>query len=121
MAEGKHLEAADGAFHALVAVLAAGALLGLLHILGGQHAEDGGLAVFQAYFHNAVGDSLRDELEMAGLALDDAADADDRVHVVTVRHHHIGAGGEFIAARHIFHKDVLRGDALLDQGFAGSF
>ena len=78
--EGNHLEAADRTFNALVAVAATGAVFRLLHVVAGEHAEDDGHLLLKVELHDALGGGLRDELEMSGLSLDDASDADDAIY-----------------------------------------
>ena len=75
----EHLQTRCCGLHALVAMLATRTVGGLLGGVAGKHAEDDRHSVFDAHLGNAVGHRLRDELEVAGLALDDAAETDDGI------------------------------------------
>ena len=112
--EGEHLEGRDGAFDTFVTMLATGAVEGLLHSVGGEDAEDDGAFMFDGHIRDALRDGLADKLKVTGLALDDAADADDGIGILGIEHD-VGSRREFKGAGDTPHYEVFLFDAVFEE------
>ncbi len=117
--EVQHLDGRQRGLFAFVAVFAAGAVEGLLFVEGGQHAEDDGLTGLDVYFGDAVGYSLADVIEVWGLALDDAAQAEYGVDVLFFGLPE-GAEGELEGAWYVLADDVFFPDTVFEQRLYGA-
>ena len=118
--QGDHFDGGRGGFVAFIAELAAGAVEGLLLVVRGQHAESDGHVPAELHLLYAHGDALAYEVEVAGVALDDAAEHDDGIDV-GVFGEVLGAHGEFESTGHPFDADLFVGAAGGVQGGDGAF
>ncbi len=100
-------------------MLSAGAVEGLLLGVGSEHAEDEGLAGSEAEVGQPLGNGLADVLVVVGLALDDAAEANDGVWVFLAVQHP-GSGGQFEGAGHLHGVDVFWAGAVPEQRLVAS-
>ena len=114
-----HLDGYDGALVALVAEAASGADECLLHVVGGEQAEDHGDVVCGVEACNALRDALTDVVEMGCLAADDAAEDDDGV-IAVVESHLKSSIDELEGAGNSLHMDVLGQRAMLLEGAAAT-
>ena len=74
-----HLDGGEGTLGAFVAEGAAGAVCGLLMIVGGEDAEDDGYVAVAVEQRNALGDALAYVIEVRRATADDAAEDDDNI------------------------------------------
>lgn len=114
-----HFDGAVGGFGALVAHLAAGAVEGLFHGVGGEDAVHDGDAGFAGGAGEALGVFASDVIKVGRIAADDAAETDDGVEA--------GRTGEvsdedrhFPCARHAKDLDMVAGGAGAGEGFEGA-
>ena len=114
-----HLDGAQGAVVALVARLGAGALDGLLDVLGGEDAEEDGDTAVQTHGGDALGDLVAHVVVVAGGAPDDGAQADDGV-VLAALGHLGGDEGDLEGAGHPGYVDVLLLHVVADQAVHGA-
>lgn len=110
-----HLEGGDGTLYTFVAVFAASAVKGLLHIVGGEHTKDHGTVMLQRYVGDALRYRLADKLKMTGVALYDAAYADDGVDLVVVLKYNVGGRRELKGSGHVIDEKVLLLNAIGSQ------
>ena len=96
-------------------MFAAGAIAGLLLIVGGQQAEDEGLGVHHAQVGQGVCHRGIDIFVVAGLALDYATQADDGIGLFVVGKD-AGASRQLERTRHLDSFDICFGGTVLDQG-----
>src|SRR5690606_38924042 len=82
----QHLNRRQRRLFSLVPMLAAGAVFGLLDVVGGEHAEDHRFARDQVCLGDAVGYGLADIIEVRCLALDHTSEANDGVDISLARH-----------------------------------
>src|SRR5690606_33863593 len=82
----QHLNRRQRCLFSLVPMLAAGAVFGLLDVVGGGHAEDHRFARDQVCLGDAVGYGLADIIEVRCLALDHTSEANDGVDISFARH-----------------------------------
>ena len=71
----------NSGFYAFVAVLATGAVQGLLQIIGGYYAENYGFVEFQAYVYQAFGHGVVNVIVVLGFASNYYAQADHGVYL----------------------------------------
>src|ERR1700733_12948354 len=115
-----HLDRRHGRVETFVAGLAAGAVGGLFHRVGGEHAEGHGDAGFSIRGGDAAGCFAGDVIDVRRIAFDHGSEADDGVGLCGTDRQRMGGNGKLPGTRHVDDVNLLQVSPVLLQGIEGA-